>query len=126
MSLNDTGSSLDLLVNNTFAYPDSCIATAKFHRDTKWGDLNIDCVAGICSIIHESPGTVLNFDNFNVTGADVDINILSMSANAVNVVVKKGTLTFNHADIKKDSTITTADGDVIFQSDKDFSVFWQN
>ena len=65
VNVNDT----DLLVNNTFSYPDSCIATAKFHRDTHWGDLNIFCATGICSIIHESPGTILNFDKFNVTGA---------------------------------------------------------
>ena len=112
-------------MNNTFSYSDTCIATAKFHEDTSWGDLAIDCVAGTCSLIHESPGSVLKFENFNVTGDNVDINILDLSAAAINVNVTRGVLTFNRAGVMQDSSIATQDGDVIFQSHKDFSVFWQ-
>ena len=116
MNLSENTSRIDLLVNNTFSYPDACSATAKFHKDTQWGDLNIQCAAGSCEIIHESPGTVLRFDNFTVQGAKVDLNILDIAASAVNVTVERGILTFNNAAVKKDSIISTQDGDVIFQS----------
>ncbi len=114
MSKNETDTSLSLLINNTFTYPDSCIATAKYHQDTFWGDLNLNCSAGTCSIIHMSEDSPLRFDNFTAVGADVDINLLSVHANTINVNVEKGTLTFNHAEVTKDSSLATADGDIVF------------
>ena len=56
----------------------------------------------------------------------MDINLTNIVANSIIVDVNKGEITMNSATLAaaSTSTITTRNGDVVFQSPSDFSVAW--
>ena len=89
-----------MFINNTFTYPDSCTATARYHESTFWGDLNVHCADGTCSVIQQSETAPLKFNDLNITGANVDLNMVAMEAKSIYVEVEKGILTFNKATLK--------------------------
>jgi hypothetical protein len=105
-------------------YTEGCVARLSMHEDTVLNSLSVAC-KGYCTITHKGTTALKLSDSMSVSGEHLDINILDISVPVLEILVNIGEITVHKGDIQKAAKLETLMGNVVFQSEKNFKLEWE-
>ena len=105
-------------------YTEGCVARLSMHEDTVLNSLSVACT-GYCTIIHKGDTSLKLSDSMSVSGEHLDINIMDISVPVLEISVNIGEITIHKGDIHKSAKLETLMGNVVFQSEKNFKLEWE-
>ncbi len=121
---NATSYQLTVINKSEVSY--SCITYFYYPQDSLQS-LQIECNTGDCTIIQETTQP-LSIDSLSITTqrATVPINLINFVGDAVDIDIKDGTISLHHMEVASSASLSTKNGDIIYQSIYSFAPEWTN